>query len=135
MQSLTEVSVPSRKRVLLVDDYPDVLEMWGLYLRRLGYEVETASNGLEAVERAHAQVPDVVVLDLGLPGLDGCQVALRLRETPDTAGVPLIAATGFSNSERLAEARQSGFDAIVLKPCDPADLEQEIKRQLEDETN
>ena len=121
-------SVQTTKRVLLVDDYPDVLEMWGLYLRLKGYEVDTAADGFEAVERAHEHVPDVVVLDLGLPGLSGCEVAERLREAADTAEVPLIAATGYAN--RIAEARHSGFDAIMLKPCAPADLEQEIKRQL-----
>ena len=120
--------MPLAKRVLLVDDYPDVLEMWGLYLRLKGYDVDTAADGLEAVERAHEHVPDVVVLDLGLPGITGCEVAERLREAEDTADVPLIAATGYAN--RLAEARQSGFDAIVLKPCAPADLEKEIQRQL-----
>lgn len=105
--------------------------MWGLYLRRRGYDVDTATDGLEALERAHAHVPDVVVLDLGLPGIDGCEVAVRLRETPDTSAVPLIAATGYSNQTQLSEARQSGFDAILLKPCDPATLEEEIQRQLE----
>jgi len=116
----------------LVDDYPDVLDMWGLYLRHRGYDVDTASDGFEAIEHAHEHVPDVVVLDLGLPGIDGCEVAVRLREAPDTAEVPLIAATGYSNTDQLTEARQSGFDAIILKPCDPAQLEAAIKKQLDD---
>jgi CheY-like chemotaxis protein len=125
------LSVSSSKRVLLVDDYPDVLDMWGLYLRLRGYDVDTASDGFEAIERAHEHVPDVVVLDLGLPGINGCEVAVRLREAPDTSSVPLIAATGYSNTSQLIEARESGFDAIVLKPVDPAQLEEEIERQLE----
>jgi CheY-like chemotaxis protein len=123
--------VSSSKRVLLVDDYPDVLDMWGMYLRWRGYDVDTASDGFEAIERAHEHVPDVVVLDLGLPGINGCEVAVRLREAPDTSSVPLIAATGYSNSSQLIEARESGFDAIVLKPVDPAQLAEEIERQLE----
>ena len=59
------------KRILLVDDYPDALEIWGLYLRSLGYEVETAEDGLKAVEQAHEHHPDVIVLDLELPGISG----------------------------------------------------------------
>ncbi len=121
----------SPKRVLLVDDYPDVLDMWGLYLRLKGYEVDTASDGFEAIERAQQHVPDVVILDLGLPGINGCEVATRLRGAPATSAIPLIAATGYSNSSQLREARASGFNAIVLKPCDPAFLEAEIERQLE----
>lgn len=130
-----KVRVASPKRVLLVDDYPDVLDMWGLYLRLRGYEVDTASDGFEAIERAHEHVPDVVVLDLGLPGITGCEVALRLRHAPDTSAVPLIAATGYSTNSQLMEARESGFDAILLKPCDPAEIEAEIERQLENKTH
>ena len=87
--------------------------------------------GSKPSKRAHEHVPDVVVLDLGLPGINGCEVAVRLREAADTSAIPLIAATGYSNKSQLMEARQSGFDAIVLKPCEPAQLEAEIERQLE----
>lgn len=120
----------AKKRVLLVDDYPDALEIWGLYLRAMGYAVDTAADGLTAVDLAHQSHPDVIVLDLELPGITGWEAAMRLREAPDTAGIPMIAATGFSQSPQLAQARQSGFDAIMVKPCDPAALAAEIDRQL-----
>ena len=117
-------------RILLVDDYPDALEIWGLYLRALGYHVETADDGLIAVEQAHHLLPDVIVLDLELPGITGFEAAKRLRQAPDTAHIPLIAATGYSHVTQLDEARASGFDSIVIKPCEPAALVAEIERLL-----
>lgn len=105
--------------LLLVDDHPDTLEMWTLYLRSRGYRVLTASNGLDAVEMATAELPNVVILDLDLPGLSGCDVARRLRGALPTSAIPLIAATGHSNDRRAAEARHVGFSSILVKPCEP----------------
>jgi CheY-like chemotaxis protein len=118
------------KRLLLVDDYPDTLEVWGLYLQSLGYEVLTATNGLDAVRQAHLEHPDLIVLDLELPGISGFEAAVRLRQDADTRGIPMIAATGFSHARQLNQARESGFDSIVVKPCDPAALAAEIDRLL-----
>jgi CheY-like chemotaxis protein len=126
--------VVSGKRILLVDDYPDALEIWGLYLRSLGYEVDTADDGLKAVEQAHRSVPDIIVLDLELPGITGFEAAVRLRQSPATAGVPLIAATGYSHVKQLDQARDSGFDSIVVKPCEPSALVAEIERLLDAST-
>jgi two-component system, cell cycle response regulator DivK len=121
----------SPKRILLVDDYPDALEIWGLYLRSVGYDVVEADNGLAAVEQAHRAKPDVIVLDLELPGITGFEAAVRLRQSPETQHIPLIAATGYSHMKQLNQARASGFDAIVVKPCDPAALVAEIERLLQ----
>jgi two-component system phosphate regulon response regulator PhoB len=118
------------KRILLVDDYPDALEIWGLYLRSLGYDVVTADDGLKAVEEAHRIHPDIIVLDLELPGITGFEAAVRLRHSRVTAGIPLIAATGYSHVQQLDQARASGFDSIVLKPCEPASLVAEIERLM-----
>ena len=119
------------KRILLVDDYPDALEIWGLYLRSLGYDVETADDGLQAVEQAYRTNPDIIVLDLELPGITGFEAAVRLRRSPQTAAIPLIAATGYSHVKQLDQARHSGFDSIVVKPCEPAALVAEIERLLD----
>lgn len=120
-----------QKRILLVDDYPDALEIWGLYLRSMGYQVETAEDGLTAVEHAHRLHPDIIVLDLELPGITGFEAAVRLRRADDTRGIPLIAATGYSHVKQLEQARDCGFDSIVVKPCEPAALVAEIERLLE----
>jgi two-component system CheB/CheR fusion protein len=120
--------VVQRTRILLVDDYPDALEMWGLYLRSLGYDVATADNGLTALEIALALPPDVIVMDLELPGITGFEAARRLRQHAPTARVPLIAATGYSHVRQLEQARSAGFDSIIVKPCDPKALVAEIER-------
>ncbi len=120
----------SPTRILLVDDYPDALEIWGLYLRSQGYEVETAEDGVTAVEQALRSVPDIIVLDLELPGITGFEAARRLRQCGQTRRIPLIAATGYSHVKQLDEARQSGFDSIVVKPCEPSTLVAEIERLL-----
>jgi CheY-like chemotaxis protein len=119
------------KRILLVDDYPDALEIWGLYLRSLGYSVDTAEDGLTAVDHAHRLHPDIIVLDLELPGITGFEAAVRLRAAADTRDIPLIAATGYSHVKQLDQARDCGFDSIVVKPCEPAALVAEIERLLQ----
>jgi CheY-like chemotaxis protein len=85
---------------------------------------------LKAVEQAHRVLPDIIVLDLELPGITGFEAALRLRQSPETAAIPLIAATGYSHFKQLNQARESGFDSIVVKPCEPAALVAEIERLL-----
>lgn len=117
-----------RTRILLVDDYPDALEMWGLYLRSHGYDVTTADDGLLAVEMALADHADVIVMDLELPGITGFEAARRLRQDPRTCNTPLIAATGYSHAKQLEQARQAGFDSVIVKPCDPSVLVAEIER-------
>lgn len=116
--------------VLLVDDYPDTLEMWTLYLSAHGYSVSTASNGIDGLAMARAEHPSLVILDLDLPGISGYEVARRLRHSDDTSGIPLIAATGYSAARQLDDARNAGFDAILVKPCDPDGLVRTIESVL-----
>lgn len=118
------------KHILVVDDYADALDIWTIYLQSMGYQVSSAADGLTAVAKAEQLLPDLVVLDLELPGLTGFEAAKRLRANPDTTQIPLIAATGYSHARQLDLARQSGFDAVVVKPCDPDLLVQEIERLL-----
>lgn len=119
-----------RPTILIVDDYVDALPAWELFLRAEGFDVLTAEDGPCALLRATSVLPDLVVMDLELPGLSGCQVAEALRARADTRHIPLIAATGFSQSDKLDGARRSGFDSILVKPCDPAMLVSEIRRLL-----
>jgi CheY-like chemotaxis protein len=116
--------------ILLVDDYPDALDVWRLYLEMCGFEVATAADGLTAVRLATEKLPDIIILDLELPGISGVEAARRIRTAPATSGIPLIAATGHSHPVTLGEARHAGFDVIVTKPCDPDYLLGEIRRLL-----
>jgi len=120
-----------RPRVLLVDDYPDALEIWTLYLEMSGYDVFTADNGRDAVKQAVSGHPDIVVMDLELPGMNGFEAARQIRQVDELRSVPLIAATGYSHARQLDEARAVGFNLILVKPCDPAHLAAEIDRLLQ----
>lgn len=119
-----------RPAVLIVDDYVDALFAWEIFLGAEGFEVLTASSGPEALASASRALPNVVVMDLALPGLTGCEVARALRSRGPTRQIPLIAVTGSSNQAQLDEARAAGFDAILLKPVDPTTLLWQIRELL-----
>ena len=118
--------------ILVVDDYPDTLDVWTVSLRAAGFDVVTAVDGFTALAMAQTVLPDLVVLDLELPGRSGYDVATELRQNPATRHIPLIAATGFSHEAQLDRARRAGFDVIVIKPCDPDELIAHIRRLIAD---
>jgi PAS domain S-box-containing protein len=103
-------------RILVVDDYADAAESLTLLLQAEGHEVETADCGLKALERAQAFRPQVVLLDIGLPDLDGYEVARRLRALPETHDAVLVALTGYGQIEDRERSRSAGFNHHLLKP-------------------
>ena len=127
---MADLSDPRRNSVIVVDDDADIRGLIVDQLRQENYDLLSASNLAELRQALREQPVDLIVLDLELPGLTGFEAAKRLRATPETAAIPLIAATGYSHERQLALARQSGFDAVVVKPCDPDMLVHEIERLL-----
>jgi len=127
---LSSITMPAAATILIVDDYPDALDVWDLYLRASGFDVLRAEDGPSALQCATEQLPDLVVMDLELPGLSGCEVAKALRDGEATRHIPLIASTGHSLPAKLDEARRSGFDLVLIKPCDPAELVEQIRKHL-----
>jgi CheY-like chemotaxis protein len=119
---------PAKARVLVVDDAPDVTEMLATMMRYAGYDVTTALSATEAFDRARRERFDVVVSDIGMPGMNGYQLAEALRDLPEYASVPLIAVTGFTMYDDRARARASGFDDFLTKPISPADLLDAVRR-------
>ena len=119
-----------RPRVLLVDDYPDAREMYTEYLEFSGFDVIGAANGMEALERANAQVPDIILMDLSLPVMDGWETTRRLKADERTAGIPVVALTGHALAAVSEGAKQAGCDAFVTKPCLPEDLVKQIRKML-----
>ena len=115
--------------MLLADDYGDAAEMWALFLRGHGFDVVTARDGLRALQLAIAGALDAVILDLDLPALSGWDVAASLRARRDTAHLPLIAATGWSDPAGEAP-RLAPFDGRLTKPVDPDALLAELERVL-----
>jgi two-component system cell cycle response regulator DivK len=117
-------------RVLVVDDFQDNREMFAEYLTISGFCVIQAENGREALERAFAEIPDVVLMDLSLPELDGWEATRRLKGDPRTAHIPVVALTGHVLAECSREAREAGCDAFLTKPCLPEVLVDEVRRVL-----
>lgn len=120
----------TRQRVLLVDDYPDAREMYSEYLKFSGFDVVEAANGLEALQRAVDHSPDIILMDLSLPVMDGWEATRRLKADPRTASIPVVALTGHALSGTNEGAVKAGCDAFVTKPCLPEDLVQEIRSVL-----
>jgi CheY-like chemotaxis protein len=113
-------------RILVVDDDSDTVESIGIYLRLRGYEVALALNGAAALLMAPVLQPDVVLLDLGMPKVDGFTVARQLRDIIEPPPI-LVAMTGYSDEAYLRRARESGFDCYLLKPFGLDDLVQFLK--------
>jgi CheY-like chemotaxis protein len=112
-----------RRRVLVVDDNIDSAVTLAAVIRYMGHEVQVAHEGHEAVRAARRSRPDFVFLDIGLPGLDGLQVAASLRQDSTFDGVRIVAITGHAREEQRQQARESGIDYYLLKPADLAFIE------------
>lgn len=110
------------RRVLVVDDNVDSAESLAMLLRLGGHEIETAYDGIQAVESAERFKPDLILLDIGLPRLDGYDAAVRIRERTNGRGVVLVAVTGWGQDEDRRRTREAGFDAHLTKPVDMAAL-------------
>jgi two-component system, cell cycle response regulator DivK len=119
-----------RPLVLLVEDYQDAREMYTEYLRHSGYDVEEASNGYEAIEKAAALLPDIILMDLALPRMDGWEATRRLKGGEHTKDIPIVALTGHALAGHADTAQKAGCDSFVTKPCLPDALVAEVKRTL-----
>lgn len=117
-----------RRRVLLVDDHNDSRRMLGLMLTISGHEVLESGNGIEALHVASSARPDVAIVDIALPGIDGYEVARRLRADPGTRSMGLIALSGYGQEEDRRCAYEAGFDVHLVKPVEAARLSETIAR-------
>jgi DNA-binding response OmpR family regulator len=118
----------SALRVLLADDHKDAATSLGILLRLYGYEVEFASDGLSALQAVQVSTPDVVLLDIGLPKLDGWQVARQIRALGASKRPFLIAISGHGTQEDHIRSQEAGIDLHLVKPVDIADLVELLRR-------
>jgi two-component system, cell cycle response regulator DivK len=117
--------------VLVVDDVAHGREIFAEYLEFRGFRVATAADGQEAIDQAFELHPDVILMDLSLPRIDGWEATRRLKADDRTRDIPIIALTAHALAAAHDKAMEVGCDAVVTKPCLPKDLEQEVRRQLE----
>jgi CheY-like chemotaxis protein len=110
------------KKVLIVDDNRDSADSLAMLLRIEGHDVHVAGDGAEALAQAERLLPQVVVLDIGLPKMDGYEVARRLRRLHWPHGLRLIAVTGYGQHDDLRASTEAGFERHLVKPIDPAEL-------------
>lgn len=118
----------TRARVLVVDDNVDAADSLARLLEIDGYEVRVANGGMEALHEAAAFRPEVILLDIGLPMMNGYDVARRIRKEPWGAEIRLVALTGWGQDEDRRRSKEAGFDDHVVKPIDPASLRGLLRR-------
>jgi CheY-like chemotaxis protein len=113
------------RRILVVDDTADTRELFTLYFRSRGFTVETASDGRAAIDAAHRLHPDVIVMDVAMPGLDGISATREMKQDPHTVDIPVVILTAYPISAIKGGALETGA-RFVMKPCAPEELEEHV---------
>ena len=116
--------------ILVVEDFDDAREMYRDYLEFAGFRVETARDGREAIDKAGALQPDLILMDLSLPGIDGWEATRLLKASPETRQIIIIALSAHALATEGERARAAGCDGFIAKPCLPPDLVLEITKYL-----
>ena len=119
-----------KKKILVVEDIADCRELLTIFLRRSGYEIAEASTGLEAVDQARATSPDLVIMDLGLPGINGDEATARLKADPATRDIPVIINTAFQKGAIVDHALAVGAAEVLHKPVSFKDMLEVVRRYL-----
>jgi CheY-like chemotaxis protein len=127
---MTNSAEGAKPLVLVVDDYQDAREMYAEYLEFSGFRVAEASNGAEALDKAFALLPDVILMDLSLPIIDGWEATRRLKNDDRTRAIPVVALTGHALAGEATGEQEVKCDAFVIKPCLPDTLVAEVKKVL-----
>jgi CheY-like chemotaxis protein len=121
------------KRILLVDDHADAREMFALVLQADGHLVREAADGYQALRLIDHEQPEIAIIDIGLPGMDGHELARRIRSSDGGRNVTLIALTGYGLPEDHERSRQAGFDRHLVKPVAPDLLRATLNAPLSDQ--
>ena len=117
-----------KKKLLFIDDNPSIIETSRFILEDMGFEVISASNGSEAIEKVGSGLPDLIILDLTLPDMSGFEVCKTLREKPETKNTPILLLTGMDKSEVVEKGNSAGITDYLTKPLDWSAFEQTISR-------
>jgi CheY-like chemotaxis protein len=117
-------------KVLIVEDHPDMRDLLGRIVEGMGYVPVLASGGEEGLDKAIAEKPNLILLDIRMPLIDGREVARRLRANPETKEIPILATTALFRSDDLNACLEAGFNAYVVKPFSVRDLQRKIREML-----
>jgi CheY-like chemotaxis protein len=121
--------MPPRKKILLAEDYADIRQMTRIMLETFGFEVIEAADGYEAIEKAKRTRPDVVLMDIAMPMLNGITAASMIHQLDGCGNIPIIAVTAFGK-QYIEEASEYGFDAVIEKPVDMDELRLVVEARL-----
>jgi DNA-binding response OmpR family regulator len=120
------------KKILIVDDDPIILRLLASRLKNSGYDVVSAIDGESGLKKAIAKKPDLVLLDIIMPGLNGFEVCKRLKENDKTKDIPVIMLTALAGEKDLSKSLEEGADCFITKPFSAVDLLHEIKTAMQD---
>ena len=115
---------------MIADDAADAREVYGQYLALQGYRVVTAADGADALVMARTCQPDIILMDLQMPRLDGWEAIRQLKSDPRTASIPVVAVSAYAHGADRSEARDAGADASLTKPCRPGQLLMMVRAML-----
>ncbi len=118
--------------VLLVDDDPVILKLLQVNFEMEGFHVSTAQDGVEGLEKARAERPDIVLLDIMMPRMDGLEVTKALKGDPETSGIPIILLSAKAQAADIQAGKETGADDYMTKPFDPLELLERVNQLLED---
>jgi CheY-like chemotaxis protein len=116
--------------VLVVDDYADVREMYADYLKFEGFRVKTAATGPEALAAARAERPDLILMDVTMPGMDGFTATERIKEDPALGSIPVLILTAHVFAEYEEKAKRAGCNGFIRKPCLPDELARAVRAAI-----
>ena len=121
-----------KKKVLVIDDENDILLIIKSALHEEGYDVTTANNGYDGLALAEDASPDLIILDIMMPEMDGFEVLQQLKENEKTAQIPVVILTGLSSKDKIREALNKGIDYYIVKPFEYQDLVSKVKIAIDD---
>lgn len=125
-----EAAVSTGRTVLIVEDQIEMRAIASAYLERQGYRVLATDNGADAVAQAKAEHPDLIFMDVSIPGMDGIRATAELKRDPSTRGIPVVILTAHPYGSVGKRAMDAGCDGWLNKPCDPRRLLQEVQRRV-----
>ena len=131
---MTATQIDRAPTILIVEDNEDNRIVYSTMLRHFGFAVDEAENGAEGILKARTKLPDLILMDIAIPLVDGWEAVQRLKRDPATAGIPIVALTAHAMPADREKAIQVGCDGYLAKPCEPRAVVEEVRRILASKT-